>query len=96
MICCPEKDSSMCPFKSPNILRCALKYFCDILIILLIINALNGRITTATKVNCQLIVSIMIKTPTIKVNDENNVDTDPFNAWPMVSISLVILDNVSP
>ena len=56
----------------------------------------TGNTTTAIKVICQLIVSIIIKIPTRVTTLEISVDKDWLSDCAIVSISLVTRERISP
>ena len=56
----------------------------------------SGTISNATSVICQLMVSIMINTPTTVITEEMICDRLWLSVWLTVSTSLVMRESTSP
>jgi len=92
----PENISSTWPLIAPKETWWLKKYFCDFLMINLANKKPSGKIMTAIKVNCQLIIIIIMRIPTTVVTAVTTWVKLWLKLWLIVSTSLVTRLRISP
>ena len=92
----PENVSSTCPLILPSSVCCAKKYFWDRLTTKAISASDTGTMTSVISVMTQLMLNIMMTTPTTVVTEVSSCVMPWLKLCPSVSTSFVMRESTSP